>query len=138
MSLERKEATADVLHEQGPRPREERVAQDDREQADGGGSPPPPRGARPEEGQGGEASDGEGQGGSRRQVGRTRPNKERRSEEAPRAHAGPLRGREGGWGRDAPVLLIALIHPSAWKGNSANFALTEFSEVRIHRVLGSQ
>src|SRR5215217_9760697 len=76
MSLERKEATADVLHEQGPRPREERVAQDDREQADGGGSPPPPRGARPEEGQGGEASDGEGQGGSRRQVGGTRPKEE--------------------------------------------------------------
>src|SRR5215217_5001371 len=76
MSLERKEATADVLHEQGPRPREERVAQDDREQADGGGSPPPARGVRPEEGQGGEASDGEGQGGSRRQVGGTRPKKE--------------------------------------------------------------
>jgi hypothetical protein len=34
--------------------------------------PPPARGARPEEGQGGEASDGEGQGGNRRQVGRTR------------------------------------------------------------------
>src|SRR5215208_6339295 len=76
MSLERKEATADVLHEQGPRPREERVAQDDREQADGGGSPPPPRGARPEEGQRREASDGEGQGGSRPQVGRTRLKKE--------------------------------------------------------------
>src|ERR687897_890699 len=71
MSLERKEATADVLHEEGPRPRE-RGAQDHREQADGGGSPPPARGARPEEGQGGEASEGEGQGGSRRQVGRTR------------------------------------------------------------------
>jgi hypothetical protein len=26
--------------------------------------------------------------------------------------------------------LTGLIHPSAWKGNSANFALTEFSEVR--------
>src|ERR671913_1975028 len=65
------EAPADVLHEEGPRA-QERVAQDDREQADGGGSPPPARGARPEEGQGGEASEGEGQGGSRRQVGRTR------------------------------------------------------------------
>jgi hypothetical protein len=29
----------------------------------------------------------------------------------------------------APALLHALIHPSAWKGNSANFALTEFYEV---------
>src|SRR5215213_6279746 len=28
-----------------------------------------------------------------------------------------------------------LIHPSAWKGNSANFALTEFSEVRLDRFL---
>jgi len=25
------------------------------------------------------------------------------------------------------------IHPSAWKGNSANFALTEFYEVRLRR-----
>src|SRR5215208_8372988 len=71
VACERKEATADVLHEEGPRARE-RGAQDHREQADGGGSPPPARGARPEEGQGGEAPDGEGQGGSRRQVGRTR------------------------------------------------------------------
>ena len=31
----------------------------------------------------------------------------------------------------APALPLALIHPTAWKGNSANFALTEFSEVRI-------
>jgi hypothetical protein len=29
----------------------------------------------------------------------------------------------------APALPLALIHPTAWKGNSANFALTEFSEV---------
>src|SRR5215207_5339733 len=72
VACERKEASADVLHEEGPRPRE-RGAQDHREQADGGGSPPPAGGARPEEGQGGgEASDREGQGGSRRQVGRTR------------------------------------------------------------------
>jgi hypothetical protein len=26
--------------------------------------------------------------------------------------------------------LLALIHPSAWNRNSANFALTEFSEVQ--------
>ena len=30
---------------------------------------------------------------------------------------------------EAPALLLALIHRSAWKGNSANFAFTEFSEV---------
>src|SRR5918993_1820457 len=70
-ACERKEATTDVLHEEGPRA-QERVAQDDREQADGGGSPPPARGARPAEGEGGEASEGEGQGGSRPQVGGTR------------------------------------------------------------------
>jgi hypothetical protein len=29
------------------------------------------------------------------------------------------------------------IHPIAWKKNSANFAITEFSEVRRHRILGS-
>jgi hypothetical protein len=31
------------------------------------------------------------------------------------------------------------IHPSAWKGNSTklNFHVTEFYEVRIHRILGS-
>ena len=28
------------------------------------------------------------------------------------------------------ALLVALIHPSAWKWNSPNFALTAFSEVR--------
>jgi hypothetical protein len=33
-------------------------------------------------------------------------------------------------GRDVPALLLALIHPSAWNRNSANFAITEFSEVR--------
>jgi hypothetical protein len=31
-----------------------------------------------------------------------------------------------------------LIHRSAWKGNSANFALTEFSEVRMYRMLGNR
>jgi hypothetical protein len=30
---------------------------------------------------------------------------------------------------EAPVLLLALIHPSAWKGNSQNFALVVFAEV---------
>ena len=34
----------------------------------------------------------------------------------------------------APALPLALIHPTAWKWNSANFALTEFSEVRIAHV----
>jgi hypothetical protein len=29
----------------------------------------------------------------------------------------------------APALPLALIHPTAWKWNSANFALTELSEV---------
>jgi len=32
----------------------------------------------------------------------------------------------------APSLLLhSLIHPSAWNRNSANFAVTEFSEVRL-------
>jgi hypothetical protein len=31
---------------------------------------------------------------------------------------------------NASALPATFIHPSAWKGNSANFALTEFSEVR--------
>jgi hypothetical protein len=31
----------------------------------------------------------------------------------------------------APVLLICLIHPTSWKGDSANFALKEFSEVHL-------
>ena len=35
-------------------------------------------------------------------------------------------------GYDAPAfLLVALIHRSAWKRNSANFAMTEFSEIQI-------
>jgi hypothetical protein len=46
----------------------------------------------------------------------------------------------------APALPLALIHPTAWKWNSANdFALTEFSEVqlrnaerrRVRRVMSS-
>jgi hypothetical protein len=31
----------------------------------------------------------------------------------------------------APVLLICPIQPTSWKGDSANFALTEFSEVHL-------
>src|SRR5215208_7404311 len=109
MSLERKEATADVLHEQGPRPREERVAQDDREQADGGGSPPPPRGARPEEGQGGEASDGEGQGGSRPQVGRT-PLKTEQAKRPRVRTRGLFEVESEGWGAMARPFFLPLIH----------------------------
>jgi hypothetical protein len=30
---------------------------------------------------------------------------------------------------------MSLIHPSSWKENSANFAFTEFSEVRIAPVV---
>ena len=33
-------------------------------------------------------------------------------------------------GLEAPALLHALIHRSAWKVNSANFVMTEFYEVR--------
>jgi hypothetical protein len=29
---------------------------------------------------------------------------------------------------------FAFIHRSAWKGNSANFALTEFSEIRGYKL----
>ena len=32
---------------------------------------------------------------------------------------------------------FALIHGSAWKGNSANFALPAFCELRVDEVLGS-
>src|SRR5215216_6908941 len=108
VACERKEASADVLHEEGPRTRG-RGAQDHREQADGGGSPPPSRGARPEEGKGGEASDREGQGGSsRRQVGRTRP--KRAEAKSLRARTEALQGTKRGLGRNAPALLLALIH----------------------------
>src|SRR5918994_524868 len=34
-------------------------------------------------------------------------------------------------GPDAAVRTLALIHPSAWKGHSANFAFWAFSEVRL-------
>src|SRR5829696_9896099 len=108
VACERKEASADVLHEEGPRARE-RGAQDHREQADGGGSPPPAREARPEEGQGGgEASDGEGQGGSRRQVGGTRLKKEQAKRHRVRTRCLFEVEREDG-DVDAPVLLTALI-----------------------------
>jgi len=35
--------------------------------------------------------------------------------------------------RKVPTRLLALIHPSAWNRNSANFALTEFSEDEMRR-----
>jgi hypothetical protein len=35
---------------------------------------------------------------------------------------------------DDKVLVPRVIHPSAWKVNSANFACTEFYEVRIAPV----
>jgi hypothetical protein len=38
--------------------------------------------------------------------------------------------RQPGWSLAASVLSLALIHPSAWKKNSANFAFWGFSEVR--------
>ena len=45
--------------------------------------------------------------------------------------------RSGGPGiLEASALLFALIHRSAWKRNSRNFALTEFYEVRLTRFLG--
>jgi len=33
--------------------------------------------------------------------------------------------------------LALIIHPSAWNRNSANFAYTEFCELRVHGVLRS-
>ena len=38
----------------------------------------------------------------------------------------------------APALPLALIHRSAWKGNSPNFAITEFSEVGSQEVAARQ
>jgi hypothetical protein len=35
--------------------------------------------------------------------------------------------------RPSLPLLLALIQPSAWKGNSAKFAITEFSEDEMRR-----
>ena len=40
-------------------------------------------------------------------------------------------------GDESPMNPDGAIHRSAWKGNSANFALTEFSEGRMYGVLGS-
>ena len=48
--------------------------------------------------------------------------------------SGAWQQHEEGRGLVAPALLYALIHPSAWKGHSANFALTEFYEVRRIRL----
>jgi hypothetical protein len=39
--------------------------------------------------------------------------------------------------RRAPALPFALIHRSAWNRNSANFAITEFSEVGSEVRLGA-
>jgi hypothetical protein len=37
-------------------------------------------------------------------------------------------------GLDSPALLCTLIHPSAWKVNSANLGLTEFQELSMHQA----
>ena len=42
-----------------------------------------------------------------------------------------------GPGSRNPTLSLALIHPSAWTKNSANFAFWAFCEVRVHGVLRS-
>src|SRR5829696_4776743 len=39
--------------------------------------------------------------------------------------------------REAWRSRLKLIHPSAWKVNSTNFAITEFYELRVYGVLGS-
>jgi hypothetical protein len=49
--------------------------------------------------------------------------------ESRRGGMGPIGGH--------PALVLALIHRSAWNKNSANFAITEFYEVRILGILGS-
>src|SRR5215208_8361158 len=45
-------------------------------------------------------------------------------------HYDPIQAELNGPGIVAPALLFALIHLTSQKGNSANFAQTEFSEVR--------
>src|SRR5918994_6738138 len=45
-------------------------------------------------------------------------------------HYDPVQAELNGPGIVAPALLFALIHLTSQKGNSANFAQTEFSEVR--------
>jgi hypothetical protein len=40
--------------------------------------------------------------------------------------------------KESETGLVVLIHPSAWKENSANFAVTEFSEVRGAEFLERQ
>src|SRR5215218_676783 len=53
-------------------------------------------------------------------------------------HPSPrLRQRRGGRGPTAPARAFPYIQRSVWKGNSANFALTEFCEVRPNGVLRS-
>jgi len=46
------------------------------------------------------------------------------------AHNPEIGHKEGPGLRAASALSLASIHPSAWKKNSANFAVTEFQEVR--------
>jgi hypothetical protein len=53
-----------------------------------------------------------------------------------RARLGPSAAVLARWERGRakyPAILLAPIHRSAWKKNSANFAFTEFSEVRAPR-----
>jgi hypothetical protein len=50
------------------------------------------------------------------------------------AHNPELGQKEGPGLRAASALSLAPIHPSAWKWNSANFAMTDFSEVRVASV----
>jgi hypothetical protein len=52
--------------------------------------------------------------------------------EHPSSEARPLRGGPSPLGAgpgEVPAILLAPIHRSAWKDNSANFAQTGFSEV---------
>src|SRR4028118_184601 len=87
-------------------------------------------------------------GGARRGNPRARRRRSRgpkeRHDQPRRGHIGALALRgvlrlaiadavpDGCQGRNghAPALPLASIHPSAWKGNSANFVLRGFSEVR--------
>jgi hypothetical protein len=48
---------------------------------------------------------------------------------------GPMAGATGGNESGAGNEPRPLIHRSAWKGNSANFASTEFLEVRLYARL---
>ena len=50
----------------------------------------------------------------------------------------PVLGRRAGFANPVSGTSVALFRPSAWNKYSANFALTEFSEVRLKWVLRSQ